>query len=366
MKRKLHQTPYLGIGLLGLLSACNSGDINFPDLDVTLPSGSTGTIQFRHTNFDASEGTVVNIGITRVGGNAGIARVDYRTVDGSATGGSDYATTSGTLTWPSGSSGNQSISIRLIDDDVAEAAESFSVVLSNASIARLGLNTTASVNIVDNDTAAQSAIGKITGLDDIVVNGIHFDTDSTSTFIDGLPANVADLKLGQVVALDGEVNHSDATGTADEIRYCPLVIGPVDSADAANGRLVVIGQEVRVSLDTVLGNDIDPNTYDGLSAGTVVEISGFADNDGTIDAARIDRQVSSDRSQLTGEVTALDPARLKFRINELRLDYSRAVLVDLPGGRPAVGMTVRAVGTMSGDTLIVERLVQAPLAGVGE
>ena len=368
MNREILKARHLGLGLLGLLSACNSGDINFPDWDPQWPSGSTGTIQFRDTTFDATEGTVVNIGVTRSNGSAGIVRVDYATVDGSAVAGSDYVAVSGTLTWPSGTSGSQTISIRLSDDSIAEAAESFTVTLSNVSIATLGPNTTATVNIADNDAAALSATGKIAGLDGLVVNGVCLDTDYANVFVNELPANVSDLKLGQVVTLDGDVNYSDATGTAYEIRYYPTVIGPVERVDVADGRLVVLGQEVRANVDTVFGSDIDPNTYDGLSVGNVVEVSGFADTDGAINATRIERVVANDRLQLTGDVTALDLAKLRFAVNQLVLDYSGATLIDLPGGMPADGMTVRAIGTMSGDTLVVERLVQAPLAAdvIGE
>ena len=363
MKKYILKTCCLGLGLIGVLSGCNSGDVNFPDWTPEWPSGSAGTIQFRHTAYDAAEGTVLNVGIARVGGSAGIVRVDYRTVDGSAMGGSDFVATSGTLTWPSGTSGNQSVSIRLLDDDVAEAAESFTVVLSNVSIARLGLNASATVNIIDNDAVAQHTFGKITGLDEIVVSGFHYDTDSTNVLVNGLPANVPDLKLGQVVAVDGEVNYSDATGTAEEIRYYPNIVGPVDSTDVENGRLVVMGQMVRANIDTVFGKDIDPYTYDGISAGTVVEVSGIADTDGTIDATRIGLAVSSGRLQVTGDVSALDPARMKFVVNDLMLDYSNATFVDLPTGMPVEGTTIRAVGSMSGDALAVEQLVEAPLVG---
>ena len=363
MNRNILKTRNLGLGLLSLMSACNSGDINFPDWNPHWPSGSTGTIQFRETRFDAAEGTVVNIVVTRSYGNAGIVQVDYATVDGSAVAGSDYVAASGTLTWPSGTSGNQTISIRLSEDSVAEAAESFTVTLSNVSIATLGYNRTATVTIVDNDAAALSASGKITGLDGFVVNGIRYDTDSASVFVNELPANVSDLKLGQVVTLHGDVNYSDATGIADEIRYYPTVIGPIESADVADGRLVVMGQEVRADIDTVFGNDIDPSTCEGLAVGTVVEVSGFADSDGTVDAARIERAAPGDKLQLTGDVTELDLARLRFGVNQLVLDYSETAFIDLPGGMPAEGMSVRAIGTMSEDALVVERLVQAPLAG---
>ena len=363
MNRKFLNMRHLGLGLLGLMTGCNSGDVNFPDVNVGWPSGSTGTIQFRYTTYDVAEGSVVNISVLRVNGSSGIARVDYATVDGSAVAGSDYGAASGTLTWPSGTSGNQSISIRIADDSTAEAAESFSVRLSNPSVAVLGTNRTTTVTIADNDTSAAEVTGKIAAMDALVVNGIRYETDSTSVYFNELPASVSDLKLGQVVTLHGDVNFSDATGTADEIRYYTSVIGPVENVNVAGGKLVVMGQDIRTHTDTVFGAGTDLATYDGLAVGTVVEVSGFADTDGTIDATRIDRTADSDRLQLTGRVSALDLASFRFAINGLMLDYSNATLIDLCNGLPADGMSVRATGTMSGDAFVVEQLLAAPLAG---
>ncbi|MDJ0701035.1 MAG: DUF5666 domain-containing protein [Woeseiaceae bacterium] len=363
MNRKLLDMRYVGLGLLGLLTGCNSGDVNFPDVNVGWPSGSTGTIQFRYTTYDVAEGSVVNISVIRSNGSSGIARVDYTTVDGSAVAGSDYVAASGTLTWPSGTSGNQSISIRIPDDGTAEAEESFSVRLSNPSVAILGTNRTTTVTIADNDTSAASVTGKVSGLNGFVVNGIRYETDSASVYLNELPASVTDVKLGQVVTLHGDVNFSDATGTADEIRYYPSVIGPVESVDVASGKLVVMGQHIRTNTDTVFGTGADPATCDGLAAGTVVEVSGFADTNGTIDATRIDRTAHGETLQLTGRVSALDLANFRFAINGLMLDYRGATLIDLRDGLPANGMAVRAIGTMSGDALVVEQLLAAPLAG---
>ncbi len=365
MKNELLKTRYLGFGLLGLLTACNSGDINFPDVNTQWPTGSTGTIQFRHATIDATEGSVVNISVTRSNGSAGIARVNYATADGSAVAGSDYDAASGTLTWPNGTSGNKTISIRIADDDVAESTESFTVRLSNASVAILGVNMTTTVTIVDDDTAAATVTGKVEGLDSFVVNGIDYDTDSTSVFINERPANVSDLRPGQVVTLDGEVNFSDATGNAHEIRYHPSVVGPVQSTNVENGQLVVMGQTIRTNIDTVFGTGIDTATYDRLSIGTVVEISGLADTDGAIDATRIDRTVPGDTLRVTGTVSAVDRANLRFAINRLPVDYRGATLVDLAGGMPAEGMTVTAIGAFANDTLVADRLVHGPLAGGG-
>lgn len=119
---------------------------------------SAGTIEFRETTFEVEEGTVVNIRVARTDGSSGVARVDYATADGTAVAPSDYAEMSGTFTWTDGVSGNQTISIPITDDDVAELTESFTVTLSNAVSATLGADSTAIVSIDDNDAVAQLPI----------------------------------------------------------------------------------------------------------------------------------------------------------------------------------------------------------------
>jgi hypothetical protein len=121
-------------------------------------TATPGTIQLQQTTFDAAEGTVVNILVTRSGGSSGAASVDYATADGTAVAGADYPATSGTLTWANGVSGNQTISIPITDDGAAELTESFTVMLSNVSVATLGANTVATVNITDTDAVAQLPI----------------------------------------------------------------------------------------------------------------------------------------------------------------------------------------------------------------
>ena len=131
---------YLVPALLGLLGACGDGGE---------PADETpGTVQLLQTSFEAAEGTIVNVRVARSGGSDGVATVDYSTADGTALAGSDYTAVNGTLTWPDGLSGNRTISITIIDDGMLEPSESFTVMLSNPSVATLGANSLATVNIV--------------------------------------------------------------------------------------------------------------------------------------------------------------------------------------------------------------------------
>jgi len=148
MNAQIQSFRWLGVLCLATLYACGGGG----------GGGSSapappGTIQLLETSFDATEGTVVNILVARSGGSGGVVSVDYATADGTGVAGTDYPSTSGTLTYADGVSGNQTISIAITDDNAVEVLESFTVTLSNVSRATLGPNSSATINIIDNDTA---------------------------------------------------------------------------------------------------------------------------------------------------------------------------------------------------------------------
>jgi hypothetical protein len=131
--------------LLSLVLAACGGGGGGGDGVINTP----GTINLGSTTYDITEGEVINIIVSRSGGSSGVASVDYATSDGTAVEGTDYPATSGTLTFGDGVSGNQTISIPITDDNTAEVAETFTLTLSNVSGATLGVNSSATVNIVN-------------------------------------------------------------------------------------------------------------------------------------------------------------------------------------------------------------------------
>ena len=76
--------------------------------------------------------------------------IQFATANGSATAGSDYAATSGTLTFAPGVT-TQTITVAITNDAVFEGAETFLVNLSSASNASLGTSTS-TATIVDDGT----------------------------------------------------------------------------------------------------------------------------------------------------------------------------------------------------------------------
>lgn len=334
-----------------LLAACGGGGGGSGDTNQ-----SSGIIQLSADVYEATEGSTLNIRVSRSGGSSGSASVDYATTTGSALDGSDYADASGRLTWANNVSGNRTISIRISDDLVAEPSESFTVTLSDPTGASLGVNTSASVTIIDNDTASLSAIGAITKLDSATVNGVRYDTDAAVVTINGQPGNVSGLELGQIVSVSGDANLSTRIGSADMISYDATVIGPVEHVDGLERRLIVLGQTIVTNADTVFGENIDADTLDGIAPGIIVQISGFIDHLGEIVASRIEQDPEATQVQLIGSVEGLDLINSLFAVNRLVVDFGSATSIDLINGLPAAGQRVLIRGALVDAVLLVESI----------
>ena len=207
---------------------------------------------------------------------------------------------------------------------------------------------------------AITAHGVITGLGGVTINNVRYLTNNAMVTRNGEPGTLADLRHGQIVTVHGRINSDGQSGTADGIFFDANVIGPVESLDAPNRQLIVMGQTVTTDPDTLFGDGIDPDTYSGLSVGSIVEVSGYADAAGAIRSTRIDPAVANTELRLIGRVSDLDLANLLFTVNRLTVDYSSALVIDLPGGAPTNGMDVGIIGRISGGLFIVERLAVAP------
>ncbi|MFC1479514.1 Ig-like domain-containing protein [Planctomycetota bacterium] len=118
-----------------------------------------GQVQLIASSFSVNEGNgTITITIERTGGSEGPASVDYSTSDGTASAGSDYQSSSGTLNWADGESGNKTFSVTILEDTITESNETFSVTLSNAVGASMGSPASSTVTITDNDIPNQPPV----------------------------------------------------------------------------------------------------------------------------------------------------------------------------------------------------------------
>ena len=188
------------------------------------------------------------------------------------------------------------------------------------------------------------AIGPIANFGSIVVNGVRYDTSNATFVVDDQPGTEADLAVGQVVTVKGEID--DDGGTADEVIYDETLEGPIASIDAAAGSFVVLGQTVIVNAGTSFDDDFPVAGIDGLAIDDIVEISGFVDSNGNIVATRVEIDDDPDGFEVKGVVEALDAAAQTFELRGLTVDYGSALIEgDFPGGEIADGNFVEVDGT---------------------
>jgi uncharacterized protein len=102
--------------------------------------------------------------VTLTNAEGGAVSVDFATIDGTATAGSDYVATSGTLNFTGTEGETQIVTVQVIGDSDPEGNETFSVVLSNPSPGTVSLDpATGTGTIVNDDAFSLTAIHAIQG-----------------------------------------------------------------------------------------------------------------------------------------------------------------------------------------------------------
>jgi len=188
--------------------------------------------------------------------------------------------------------------------------------------------------------------GTITGIGSVIVNGVTYDTGSAAFTIDGNSGSQADLAVGQVIVVRGTLNANATSGVAATVTYEDAVEGPVSSIDLVANTLIVLGQLVRIDVDTSFDDNITPGSLEGISVGDLIEVSGFHLADGSISATRIESKPAGQELEITGIVS--NAGVNTFEINGFVVDYSSAMLDGFPGGAPENDQLVEAKGMTLG------------------
>jgi hypothetical protein len=210
-----------------------------------------GSLQFSAAGFSVAEGGAsVPISVTRTGGSAGAVSVDYASADGSATAGSDYTATAGTLSFADGVS-SQSFNVPILDDSLFEGDETFNLRLSNViGGASLGTPTTASVTITENDPPPlQDSNGDGLSDADAVALGLDPNDPDGDTDDDG---------ISDVLEVGSDVNNppdGDVDGVIDALEPGS------DAADARIASGLPLHGGATVTITTTAGQ-----TLSGVSA----------------------------------------------------------------------------------------------------
>jgi len=171
---------------------------------------SPGTLQFSASSYSASEGdSTPNLTVIRTDGSEGEVSVQYMpTVESTATLGSDYLGSGGTLSWADGDSEAKSLTLTLIDDEEIENAENVHFILFDAKGgATLGTLTETSLIINDNESTDLASLGSGTA---IFCQGTACTVTITAPFRGGVSVDDQDyqaqltLSESQLVKIKGE------------------------------------------------------------------------------------------------------------------------------------------------------------------
>lgn len=215
-------------------SSGDSGSIAGWRLDLTTVD-CTDNVFLVSTNAtcDESAGSAL-VSVMRTGGREGSASVQYSTANGSATAGTDYASTSGSLSFAPGET-IKSFSVPILNDGALEPAETIRITLSNAGgNATLGSPASGTVTIVDADS-------DLDGMPDDYETSHGLDPDS--------PADSRHDSDG-----DGRSNLQEFYDGTD----------PQSHGSALRLRAIPRGADIEVHVDTVPGRAYQVSWSDDL------------------------------------------------------------------------------------------------------
>jgi hypothetical protein len=141
-----------------LLSLSNPSNAAIGALEsATLTIKANDTLVFSASSANVQEATDAITMTVKLNAPAGHpVMVDYMTIDGTATAGSDYTPISGTLTFAPGEI-KKTVTISILDDPLGEPNETFGLSLSSPTNAALGTPANATITIKANDTLTLSA-----------------------------------------------------------------------------------------------------------------------------------------------------------------------------------------------------------------
>lgn len=208
-----------------------------------------------------------------------------------------------------------------------------------------------------------TASGSITGFGSVHVNGVHYVTTGATITLDDNPGVESDLRVGQVVRVEGRIEQDGVNGTATRVIFDDEVEGPVQSIDLPNFQLVVLGRTVQVSTQTSFDDSISPRSLEGLAVGDRIEVSGRVATTGRVEATRIERKAAQSSVEVKGTVASLDTNARRFALGQLTVSYASAQLNGFASGQPTNGDLVEAFGTVDGSGVLVATRVEKESGG---
>ena len=197
---------------------------------------------------------------------------------------------------------------------------------------------------VDSGGTGAVAVGPISGLGSIIVNGVRFDdTSAAIQDDDGTPLTSDRLVLGvqsRVIASPPQIVAGSLRSTASSIVVTSQLIGPVSAVDTTARTLTVLGETVLITAATAF-DTVYAGGLASVLVGDTVEIYGRFDPANTVyTATRVEARPGPAFYKVRGPIVTVDRVHQMLTIGGLTIDYSHIPASDMPN--VVVGAIVRA------------------------
>ncbi|MDP7051369.1 MAG: Calx-beta domain-containing protein [Verrucomicrobiota bacterium] len=223
-----------------------------------------GRVEFRAPRIEYNEGVVTyELKVIRSGKVQEPVTVQYKTVDGTATQAEDYTAVSGDITFAQGGR-EATISIGLLDDELAEGTEYFTLELASEAVGiDLGGRISTEVVIIDNESSAsfgqfELEVAESSGEVELVVNRFGgLDNESSVNYtVTGVAATADEdydvAATGVLTFAAGSASASLIIGIVDDLDEEPSEQLAVTLSDPSEG-LTLVGE--LTATVTLLDND---------------------------------------------------------------------------------------------------------------
>ncbi|MDZ7922533.1 MAG: DUF5666 domain-containing protein [Marinagarivorans sp.] len=239
--------------------------------------------------------------------------------------------------------------MKLIQSKLLLAA-SIAAIMSGCS----GTDSSANLTDTSNTTATQKVTGlvvsgEIDGFGSVIVNGVHYNSDSAEVYVDGEVAVETDLDVGMVVDIDAEQEEGKQP-RAKRIDFYTKLAGAIEAIDAEAKTVTINGKIVLLDAETHLDASIDEVTLAPLKIGSVVRISGQTDSEGNIIASHIGLPKLHLNDRLSGTVSNLNLETSTLTIDGQAVNFSGATIE----GELVNGVRVMVRGTVTNEGLSAE------------
>lgn len=190
------------------------------------------TLSFSASNYSVNEGDVfATITVNRSGDASGVSTVDFSSSNLTATQVRDYQVANGTLSFAAGET-SKTFRVLIVNDAYAEGDETVSLTLSNPTGGTLSAPTTATLTIVDNDSAGTTSpvsrqfVSNLVGAEEVPPTGntVKGNGGIFQLSNDELSAKVSLLFSGLTGDETGAHVHAGAFGVNGPIIF-PLPLG---------------------------------------------------------------------------------------------------------------------------------------------